>query len=477
MGDAKRIPLKLGAYQARSIISEAQRSVNLYMENNPEDSPFPSTHYPTPGLRLLATAANNQPWRQLFLASNQKLYGVAGNTVYRINADWTMVSLGTIFSSSGFVSMVDNSVDLMIVDGSPNGWTVKLATGVLTQETDPSFVGADRVDFVDGYFILNNPLNPKQWYISLFEDTAFDPLDFASKLGYSDPIVATCVTKRNVWLFGTQTTEVWANTGAATFTFGRIDGVFIQHGCASASSLSQMDGSIYWLSLDPQGHAMVMRTIGYEARRISTHAMEVEFQSYARIDDAIGFTYQQDGHLFYFLTFPTADKTWVFDLSTEQWHERVWLDSEGRFHRHRANCFAFFNNTHIVGDWQNGNLYALDLNVYTDVGNPIPRIRSFPHLMDSGDRMMYREFIAAMEVGNGDGSFDPVPIFLRWSDTSGRSWGNPIKETIGEEGDYIRSVQFQRLGMARDRVFELSWSSPVKTALNGAFLEYYKANQ
>ena len=477
MGDAKRIPLKLGAYQAHSIIATAQRSINLYMENNPEDSPFPSTHYPTPGLRLLATATNGQPWRQLFLASNQQLYGVAGNTVYQIKADWTMTSLGTIDSSSGFVSMVDNSIDLMIVDGSPSGWTVTLATGTLHKITDPSFAGADRVDFVDGYFILNSKLNPKQWYISLFEASTFDPLDFASKLGYSDPIVATCVTKRNVWLFGTQTTEVWANTGETAFTFGRIDGVFMQHGCASASSISQMDGSIYWLSLDPQGHAMVMRSIGYEARRISTHAMEVEFQSYARIDDAIGFTYQQDGHLFYFLTFPTADRTWCYDLSTEQWHERVWLDSDGNFHRHRANCFAFFNNTHVVGDWQSGNLYALDLNVYTDVGNPIPRIRSFPHLMDSGDRMMYREFIAAMEVGNGDGLNDPVPVFLRWSDTAGRTWGNAISDTIGKEGDYIRSVQFQRLGMARDRIFELSWSSPVKTALNGAFLEYYKANQ
>jgi len=477
MGDAKRIPLKLGAYQARSIIANAQRSVNLYSETNPEDSPFPTTQYCTPGLRLLATATNNQPWRQLFLASNQQLYGVAGNTVYQIKTDWTMTSLGTIDSSSGFVSMVDNSIDLMIVDGSPSGWTVTLATGILKKITDPSFAGADRVDFVDGYFVLNSALNPKQWYISLFEASTFDPLDFASKLGYSDPIVATCVTKRNVWLFGTQTTEVWANTGDTSFTFGRIDGVFMQHGCASASSISQMDGSIYWLSLDPQGHAMVMRSIGYEARRISTHAMEVEFQSYARIDDAVGFTYQQDGHLFYFLTFPTADRTWCFDLSTEQWHERVWLDSEGNFHRHRANCFAFFNNTHVVGDWQSGKLYALDLNVYTDVGNPIPRIRSFPHLMDSGDRMMYREFIAAMEVGNGDGLNDPVPVFLRWSDTAGRTWGNAISDTIGKEGDYIRSVQFQRLGMARDRVFELSWSSPVKTALNGAFLEYYKANQ
>jgi hypothetical protein len=68
-------------------------------------------------------------------------------------------------------------------------------------------------------------------------------------------------------------------------------------------------------------------------------------------------------------------------------------------------------------------------------------------------------------------------MFLRWSDTRGKSWGNAIKTSLGKEGEYLTSLQFQRLGMARDRVFELSWSAPVKTALLGAWVQADSNNQ
>jgi hypothetical protein len=130
-----------------------------------------------------------------------------------------------------------------------------------------------------------------------------------------------------------------------------------------------------------------------------------------------------------------------------------------------------------VLDWENGNLYALDQDAYTDNGNPIPRIRSFPHIAGSdGNRILFRQFIADMEVGNGlpDDSAEPE-IRLRWSDDRGRSWGNFIQGSLGKVGAYLTSIQYQRLGYARDRVFELSWSAPVKTALNGAWVDVSRA--
>jgi len=178
------------------------------------------------------------------------------------------------------------------------------------------------------------------------------------------------------------------------------------------------------------------------------------------------------------LTFPVSDKTWQYDLSTDQWNELSWVDSNGNLRRHRANCYASAYGSPIVGDWENGNLYLWDVNAYTDNGNPIPRIRSFMHSVDdNSDRMRYREFIANMEVGNGTGTYDAVPVFLRWSDTRGKSWGNAISTSLGLEGQYLTSLQFQRLGMARDRVFELSWSAPVKTSLLGAWVQAESNNQ
>ena len=466
-----KVPLTGSAYTSRSLIASAQRSVNLYSEHNPEDSPFPATYYPTPGLTLIASAPVSE-WRGLYMSTTGVLYGVCSNRLYTIDSNFNMKFLWNLNSSTGPVSMVDNGQVLIIVDGTATGYVAFLTTnGRYILDASLNFYGADIVDFVDGFFIFNNP-GTNQWYISGYMAYTFDPLDFATKSGFSDNIVAVGVTNRQVFVFGTQTTEIWYNTGSTAFTFARMPGAFIQFGCAAAATVQQIDNSLYWLSQSPQGGCLVLQSKNYDKARISTFAIEKAFQSYSRVDDATSYTYQQEGHTFYVLNFPTANKTWCYDLSTAEWHERTFMDSLGNENRQLSNCHAVMNGQHIVGDWQSGNLYVLDSNVYTDNGSPIHRVRSFPHLLSDGDRVMYRTLIADMEVGVGDAStLAPAEIRLRWSDTKGASWGSYISQDMGAKGDFLTCVQFQRLGMGRDRVFELSWSGNVKTALSGAFID------
>jgi hypothetical protein len=474
-----KVPLITGAYTSRSVVASAQRSVNLYGEKNPQGSIFPFTYYPTPGLTLLATATPTfgTGWRGLWTASNGTTYGICGSSVYAISSSWQLTKLGDIGSETGFVSMTDNSTYLMIVDGSPNAWTVKLADNKFALLTDAAFLGANRVDYGDGFLVLNRP-DTQQWYVSLANEISFDATDFASKSGFSDKLVGAIVSKRYVYLLGEQTSEVWFNSGAAAFPYERLPGVFMQYGCSAVGSIAQMDGQIYWLARSKEGVAFVSRSEQFNSVKISTFALDNEIATYPDISDAIGFTYEIEGHFFYVLIFPSADKTWQYDLSTDQWNELSWVDNNGVLHRHRANCYASAYGQPIVGDWENGNLYMWDINAYTDAGNPIPRIRSFMHSVDdNSDRIRYREFIANMEVGNGTGPGDAVPVYLRWSDTRGKSWGNQIETSLGLEGEYLTSLQFQRLGMARDRVFELSWSAPVKTSLLGAFVQAESNNQ
>lgn len=480
-----RIPLTGGAYEARSILANAQRCVNLYPEINPQSSeaPVPVTHYPTPGLTLLAASPVSIVMRCCYRASNGALYVVIGTYVYYVNQLFTLTQLGRVTSENTPVSMSDNGLVVVIVDGTSNGYAIKMVDNTFGTISATNFYGADRVDYVDTYFLFNRP-NTNQWYISLSNVTysmltggiAFDSLDIASKTGSPDPLMSIIVMHREVWLIGALTTEIWYNSGAADFTFQIIPGAFIEHGCVAKYSVAAQDLSVYWLSQDRQGQTVVIKGGTYQAKRISTHAIENEFSTYSTISDAIGFTYQQDGHTFYVLIFPTADKTWVYDEATDLWHERAWTDSDGILHRHRANCYANAYGKSIVGDWENGTLYALDLNTYTDNGAPITRIRSFPHLLDDGKRVTYSQFIADMQVGTDDGadgssSTNPPTISLRFSDTRGASWGTKIEQSLGATGQYYTSVQFNRLGMARDRVFELSWSAPCMTALNGAFIQ------
>ncbi|PYE21334.1 hypothetical protein C7410_115177 [Paraburkholderia silvatlantica] len=472
------MPLVTGAYQAKSLAAEAQRCVNLYMERNPQDSPFPYTCYLTPGLTPLVSVAPTlgSGWRGLYFASNNQLYGVCGSSVYSISSAWVATFLGDITSHSGPVAMVDNGSYLVIVDGSPNGWTVKLAANTFAPLASTGFLGGNTVAFMDGYLVLNSP-GTNEWYISTGNEIVFDPTQFASKSGAQDLLAGLAVTKRYIYLFGQQTTEVWFDAGDTPFPMDRLPGVFMQFGCTSAASIAQMDGDLYWLAQSPQGDAIVCRSVQFNAKQISTFALANEMTNYGDLDQAIGFTYQFEGHFFYVLTFPETDVTWQYDLSTEQWNQLAWADSNGVLHRHRASCFASAYGSPVVGDWETGQLYLWDQDNYTDNGAPIVRIRSFPHgVDDSSNRIHYTEFIANFEVGNGAGNVR-VPVSLRWSDTRGVSWGNPVMRSLGMEGEYLKSVQWRRLGMARDRVFELSWSAPCKTALLGAWVDAQSNNQ
>ena len=315
------------------------------------------------------------------------------------------------------------------------------------------------VDFVHGY--------------------AFDPLDIAGKTGSADNIQCLAAIHGELWLVGELTTEIWTNSGAADFTFGRIQGAFIDHGCVAPYSLAHQDVSLFWLTQDRQGKAIVAMSSGYAVDRVSTHAIEQDIQGYTTISDAIGYCHQIDGHAFYILTFPSANKTWAYELATRQWHERGSLDANGNLNRHRGNCFAFAYGQGHVGDFQNGRLYIFDANYYRDGDAPIPRIRSFPHLIQDGNLVEYTRFVADIEVGQSPGTTasDPPLISLRWSDTRGATYGNPVTQSMGATGEYYVSPAWRRLGYARDRIFELSWSEDVRTALNGAWVEFKRAGK
>jgi hypothetical protein len=62
-------------------------------------------------------------------------------------------------------------------------------------------------------------------------------------------------------------------------------------------------------------------------------------------------------------------------------------------------------------------------------------------------------------------------VFIDWSDDRGHSYGNPVGQSMGATGEYRTSLQWQRLGYARDRVFRIFWSVPTRTALQGAWID------
>jgi hypothetical protein len=366
-----------------------------------QGEPVAFTHYPTPGLRLLGTLPGG-PIRAIKQVTTGGIYAVSGNGVYSVDPNtWGSTLLGNISSSRTTpVSMQDNGLDLVIVDGSTYGWDVTLATNAFSIINDPNgmMVGADRVDYLDTYLLFNKPNTP-QFYSSDSLAVTFDQLWFANKESFSDLLVTLAVAKREIWLLGERTSEIWYNAGSTDFPFQQMQSTFVDHGCRAKYSVATYDNMVFWLAYDRAGQGLVLYGIGYQTTRVSTYAIEAELTTYSRIDDAIGFTYSLGGHVFYVLTFPTADVTWVYDITTKEWHEWRWIDSNGDEHRHRANCAYPINGQVVVGDWENGNLYALDPSVMTDNGWPIKRQRAYPHILNDLDRVFYRQFEADLETG------------------------------------------------------------------------------
>lgn len=304
-------------------------------------------------------------------------------------------------------------------------------------------------------------------------ETAFDPLDIAAKSGSADPIVALAAVHKELWLIGELTTEVWIGTGAADFYFQQQQGAYIDHGCAAEYSLAYQDIVLFWLMQDKQGKCIVVRGGGYQVEEISTPYLVSRFSKYTTVEDAIGCCFQIEDHAYYCLIFPTENETWLYDLTTKTWTEWAYT-ADGNFNRHRINCCMFAYGANIIGDWENGKLLKLDPELYEDGGDPIVRVRTFMHMIIEGHKVTYDQFIADMECGTSvqedEDEADPV-VRLSWSDDRGVTFGNSVEQTLGRQGEYLTQPSWNRLGMARDRVFKLQWSANCKTALNGAFID------
>lgn len=465
------LPLIQGAYEARSVIANAQRCINLYPEMNTKDAEVPFTHYATPGLIELAQGIVAEV-RQLYTASDGKLFAVIGNKVYYVPDTFVLQELGTIATQNGLVSMYDNKSYMIVLDGSLFGWSVNLTTLAFATFNPANFVGGNQIRYIDTFLVSSTENANMQSSDS--NATTYTALALATISGDADKLQIIDVVHKEIWAFGRRTTEIWQNVGAYPFPFQAIPGAFLQHGIAAKRSLAKWGLSIFWLSQDNNGQALVMLGSAYKADVISTPAITDAISKYDRISDAIGFCYQQGSHMFYVLTFPSADATWSYDLSTQLWHQRGYLEPDGTLHRHRANCVAFAYGKTICGDWQNGKLYDWSLTAYDDAGQPIMRLRSFPHIVKDLDRISYKQFIADIEVGTiEDPTVDPQ-VTLRWSDDRGVSFGNGLQQSLGMSGEYRTIPSWNRLGIARDRVFELSWTAPAATALNGAFVDVEK---
>lgn len=483
------------AYVSRSSNLSDQECINVYPE-------IVETHtgkqvgalYGCPGLELKVTVGPG-PIRGM-IQMGDLLYVVSGSNLYSLSTTFgiTPLSISTISNTpSAYLYSLGTIVPGFSVIALP--FTPPGAGSFVTMITNGLSGGKDVAIFVgmsatqcDGFGLVNQPQTYNFFQSNEVDFSTWPPLQFAQASGDPDPIVALGQIRREVFIIKEVNLEVWNNNGTANFTFGREQGPYDEAGCAAPASLAHLGETLFWLAKNRDGQGIVVKLVGYSLQRVSTHYIEREIQSWPTMSDAIGYSYQQEGHEFYVLTSPSGDQTWVYDdtVSTmtgiPMWHQRqMYSTTAGTPQRQWGNCYASFAGFNLIGDYRNGNIYAYNLNIHTDNGQPRRWVRSWRAHREppSGRMVRFNSLILDMQTGiDVPVALNPVPM-LRWSDDGGHTWAPqvvPAGASGGRTGQTAYRVKFNRLGALRyatgyDRIFELSGTDPIPVAIIGALLE------
>lgn len=422
--------------------------------------------------------------------------------VYQTPASYTVSSVSagavtglTVVNSGDYTSQPTNNVTTTTT-GAGSGLTLTLTFGTGTGSTgnyvisasqtvtsrtmyalnfsklpttDGAFEGGNVVDVVDNYFVYNRP-NTQQWGSTGPLSPISSALSFSSKDGAPDDLVSIIVNNREVYLLGEVSCEVWIDAGLFPFPFQRIPGASSQHGIAAKFSVSRLGNSFAYVSKNTRGQAQIMMMQGYMPQRISTHAVENTLVGH-NISDAVAWTYQIEGHECYVVTFPSIDLTWVYDMATGFWHKWLYCTNQNIYQRHRGNCQTNFQNMVLVGDYEKGLIYKLDVDNYTDNGQPIRRLRRCPHLVNDLQRQYFNEMQLQFQPGVGLQDGTNPQAMLRWSNDGGSTWSNEHWTGIGKQGKYTNRAIWRRLGWSRDRIFEVVVTDPIKAVIVSANLK------
>lgn len=462
-----------GAYRSQSPVADDERTINWYPE--PMESEGATTKvalYPTPGVRRFCAVTESVGGRGAF-AMNGRCFFVIGTKLVEVLVDKTYVVRGTVAVDLNPATIRSNgeNADQLFITSGDKGYCYELATNILTEVITSgctmcgmSYSYFAYLDDATSQFFLSDPADGQTW----------DPLQVQGRTIGPDPWKAMVVTATGqTWLLGEQTSEVWYNADEDPFPFIPDPSGLVDYGIAAPFSAVEANGAVTWLATTKQGDLQVVAATGLVPKRISDFALEGALASYGDVSAATGETYRDLGHTFYVLSFPAAGKTWVFDFSTGQWHERgTWISETSSWDAWRPTWHAAAFNKHLWCDRESGNIYEVSSDFHVDVDDrPLRRVRRSPTLVADGSTMTHAMLEVVAEVGlglqSGQGS-DPQ-LMLRFSDDSGKTWGNYRTESLGAVGRYHQRLQWWKLGTSERRTYEISVTDPVPVRIIDAY--------
>ena len=463
-----------GTYTLRDSSVESQLAMNVYPETvESGGGSAPMCSFKRPGLKLNQTLLDS-PGRGIF-ACQGRCWALVGLTLYELFSDATSTPRAAVPAGDN-VQFAATKTQMFISVGSTGQGVIYDLVSNAYQVVIGDFPTCSSVAAVDGYFVVSVP-NSAQFNISAqYDGRTWDGLDFALAEGTPGNIVRIQggITNRELWVYQSDACQPYYNSGDPDFPFLPMQGTLRSAGSIAPASHAFLNNTRFWLGGD-EGGGIVYAATGYAPEVISNHAVAQAMQTYSTIADAVGYAFEFNKHGWYVLSFPTANATWVYDLTTGMWTQwDYWNMSTGQSEAFLGRWHAYAFGKHLMLDWKSGNVYEFSATTYDDNGSVIRWLRRSPHI----DTALNRNFYHALRVGvatgvglsSGQGS-DPL-MLLRWSDDGAKTWSNQLEQYMGKIGESNKNVEFNRLGSGRLRVFEISGSDPVPVALRSADLRF-----
>lgn len=452
------------SYQHDSRPISSQRVVNAFAEVQPPDTKTPVAVFGSPGIATFATAGNG-PIRGLY-GMNGVGYAVSGSMFYSFDSAGTVTNLGAGITGANVVSIDGDGTTILIVNGSL-GFTYNTSTAAFAQIADGDFQAAYTVTFIDQRFAFDQTGTRKVFVSDILDGTSYNALAYATKESKPDRVLA-CRNRQNTLLvMGEKSIETWYDIGTTPFPFSPFAGGMVNRGLAASLATAEEDNAVFFLGDD----IVFYRLDGVFPRRISTYALEREWAGYSTKSDAFCFALPDRGHKIIYLTFPTANRTFGYDIATQLWHERVCYDVSGAELRWCGQCVLTIFGKTLIGDANSGTIGQIDPDITTEFGSSIVTTLVAPPIHGSGKRVFMDRLELDIESGvgatTGQGS-DPQ-IMLDWSDDGGRTWVSPQRwASMGAIGLYSTRVQWNSLGSFYQRSLRVSISDPVKRVILAA---------
>jgi hypothetical protein len=270
-------------------------------------------------------------------------------------------------------------------------------------------------------------------------------------------------------VFGSETIEAFANQPrGADFPFIRT-GAFAEKGSRSPYSIIKAGSAIYFIGSSAGESPAVWRFTGGEPEKISTKAIDsfLHKQTKTEIEDIFAWYYGQKGN--YFIGFTLTNTCLVFDTSEGKWHERkstvTYPAGDKETTRYRVNSVVPAYGGLLCGDFLDGKIGALDINIYSEYGAEIIRTRSTMPFTNEMKSFTVPRIELTMESGMGNSDTTDPQVTLERSLNS-KTFSQPRARSVGKVGEFDKRQIWYKNGRGnRLEVFRFSTAAKSKIVM------------